>query len=258
MTLVEGGVMLNAFVDPSAPVASVMEELEAMAEELESSLAAEPDERLRFDGLLRIFYRQWHFRGDAEQFFSSENAFINKVLEQRKGIPITLGAILMYFADRLSLPISPVAFPTQLVLRADWSDGEVAFYNPFDGERVSTRTLEGWIIGQSGPLARLEQSNLLPTDNATLVGRWLSVIKSALLREEEYNLALRCSEMALTFDPDNPYEIRDRGYIYQQLDCDWVAASDYEYFIEQCPDDPASELLKLQVRALTEAQPILH
>ena len=46
--------------------------------------------------------------------------------------------------------------------------------------------------------------------------------------------------------------------IFQQLDCDWVAADDYEYFITQCPDDPAAELLKLQVKVLTEQSPVFH
>jgi regulator of sirC expression with transglutaminase-like and TPR domain len=64
--------------------------------------------------------------------------------------------------------------------------------------------------------------------------------------------------MALEFSPGDPHEIRDRGYIYQQLECSHVAAMDYEYFIEQCPEDPAAELLKLQVQALNEEPLTLH
>ncbi|GAL14820.1 protein SirB1 [Vibrio astriarenae] len=33
----------------------------------------------------------------------------------------------------------------------------------------------------------------------------------------------------MTFVPDDPYEIRDRGFIYQQLDCHNVALNDYQF-----------------------------
>ena len=38
--------------------------------------------------------------------------------EHRQGMPVSLGAIVLYLADVLDLPIYPVNFPTQLILRA--------------------------------------------------------------------------------------------------------------------------------------------
>ena len=70
--------------------------------------------------------------------------------------------------------------------------------------------------------------------------------------------ALACSDLALLINPEDPHEIRDRGYIYQQLDCCHAAAEDYSYFIEQCPEDPAADLLKLQVQALNAEPLTLH
>lgn len=258
VTLVEGALALNAALDPSISVQAVKAELDELADEAEHLLIAEPNPEMRLEGLLRLFFHEWGFSGDFEQYFSSDNTFVHKVLERRKGIPVSLGALLLYVAGRLDLPLFGVGFPTQFILRVDWPDRAPVFINPFDGEMLSQRTLRGWLIGSNGPLAEVKREHLSTSDNPTIIGRWLAVTKSALLREENYRMALRCSEMALTFSPDDPYEIRDRGYIFQQLDCDRVAASDYEYFIEQCPDDPAAELLKLQVQVLTSEQQTLH
>ncbi|KXF79855.1 SirB1 family protein [Enterovibrio coralii] len=258
LTLVEGALALNAAIDSSTSMHWVRAELELLAKEAENALAGEANDELRLEGLLRLFYKDWGFSGDFEQYFSSENAFVEKVLKRRKGIPVSLGAVLLFFTERLELPVEPVGFPTQLILKVNWRDRAPSYINPFDGEFLSERTLRGWLIGKEGPVAQLRPEDLEASDNPTLVGRWLAVIKSALLREEKYDMALRCSELALTFSPDDPYEIRDRGYIFQQLKCDWVAAEDYEYFIAQCPDDPAAELLKLQVKVLTAEAPIFH
>ncbi|WP_028023623.1 SirB1 family protein [Enterovibrio calviensis] len=258
LTMVEGALALNAAVDPATSMHWVRAELEQLAKDAEHLLASETNDELRLEGLIRLFYKDWGFKGDFEQYFSSDNTFVEKVLKRRKGIPVSLGAIFLFFADRLDLPLEPVGFPTQLILKVDWFDREPQYINPFDGEFLSPRILRGWLVGKEGSTAQLLPEHLEGSDNPTLIGRWLAVIKSALLREENYSMALRCSELALTFSPDDPYEIRDRGYIFQQLKCDWVAAEDYEYFIAQCPHDPAAELLKLQVKVLTAEAPIFH
>ncbi|VTN09775.1 Uncharacterised protein [Raoultella terrigena] len=64
-------------------------------------------------------------------------------------------------------------------------------------------------------------------------------------------LALRASEALLQFNPEDPYEIRDRGLIYAQLECDHVALLDLNYFVEQCPEDPISEMIRAQINTIS-------
>ncbi|MCG7495734.1 SirB1 family protein [Vibrio sp. Of7-15] len=258
MELVEGALALNAAINPSTSVKWAELKLDKLVEEAELALISEREPKQRFDALLRLFYNEWEFKGDEEQYFSSSNVFVDKVIERRTGSPVSLGAILLFLAHKLDLPVSGVSFPTQFILRVDWPGEEALYLNPFNGEFVGKSTLQAWLIGQDGPLATLKPEHLAVSDNPTIIGRWLAVIKSALLREEHYSLALRCTDLALTFSPDDPYEIRDRGFIYQQLECHQIAASDYEFFIENCPEDPAAELLKAQVKALNERPTTLH
>jgi len=88
--------------------------------------------------------------------------------------------------------------------------------------------------------------------------RLLNVSKGALLREDRMPEALRCSELLLRMKPGDPLETRDRGFIYEQLDCPRQAADDFEYFIEQCPDDPVADVLKVQLAALDLSPKPLH
>lgn len=258
MELAEGALALNQAINPETRVQWAEKELHQLLQEAELSLVHEVDEKQRFDALLRLFYHQWGFSGDREAYFDSANGFIDKVLERRKGIPVSLGALLLYFGRKLGFPLKGVTFPSQFLIKVEWY-GEVPQYiNPFNGEYVTEHTLSAWLIGHKGPLAKLKPKHLEETDNPTVIGRWLALLKSALLREERYTLALKCTDLALSFVPDDPYEIRDRGYIYQQLDCHQVALTDYQYFIENCPDDPASELLKNQVNAMSGTQVTLH
>lgn len=258
MELAEGALALNKAINPQTQVHWAQAELNRLVQEAELALVNEADEQQRFDALIRLFYHQWGFYGDRESYFHSENGFVDKVLENRKGIPVSLGAVLLYIARKLGFPLLGVTFPTQFLLKLERYDAQPLYVNPFNGEYVSEHTLGAWLIGHKGPFAKLKPQHLQPADNPTVIGRWLALLKSALLREERYTLALRCTDLALTFVPDDPYEIRDRGFIYQQLDCHQIALSDYQYFIDQCPDDPASELLKNQVTAMSSTQVTLH
>lgn len=258
MELVEGALVLNKAINPQTESQWAEVELKRLVQEAEIALVHELDNKQRFDALLRLFYCQWEFHGDRESYFHSENGFIDKVLHSRKGIPVSLGAILLYLARKLGFPLVGVTFPTQFLLKLEWYNEKPVYINPFNGEYVSEHTLGAWLIGHKGPLAKLQAKHLQETDNPTVIGRWLALLKSALLREERYTLALKCTDLALTFSPDDPYEIRDRGFIYQQLDCHQIALTDYQYFIDQCPDDPGAELLKNQVTAMSETQVTLH
>lgn len=256
--LAEGALILNKAVDPQTEQHWAKAQLEQMLAEAELAIAHEINQKQRFAALLRLFYGDWGFTGDIDAYFSSENVFIDKVLQRRKGIPVSLGALLLYFGRKLGFPLESVTFPTQFLVKLTWPNEAPVFINPYDGEYVAKQRLHAWLIGHAGPLAKLEPKHLLSVDNPTVIGRWLALLKGALLREEQYTLALRCTDLALSFVPDDPYEIRDRGYIYQQLDCHQIAASDFQYFIEHCPDDPAIELLKNQVSAISRAPVTLH
>ena len=258
MPLVEGIVALVEQLEPDFPSHWVKTQLLELSEDVKDSLLSESNLPLRFAGLLRLFYGEWGFKGDTQQYFSSENAYIDSVLERKTGIPVSLGSIVLLLAQALELPVTAINFPTQLVLKVSWDNGETQYLNPFDGEFVSLHTMKSWLIGTKGPFAELRDEYLQSVPNTQLLLRWLTVIKGALLREDDYELALAYSDLSLGFKPGDPHEIRDRGYIYQQLDCDAAAVSDYTYFIEHCPDDPAAKLLELQIKVLNESSVVLH
>ncbi|MCL7705219.1 tetratricopeptide repeat protein, partial [Enterobacter kobei] len=93
---------------------------------------------------------------------------------------------------------------------------------------------------------------------AEVIRKLLDTLKSALMEERQMELALRASEVLLQFNPEDPYEIRDRGLIYAQLDCEHVALNDLSYFVEQCPEDPISEMIRAQINAISHKQITLH
>jgi regulator of sirC expression with transglutaminase-like and TPR domain len=152
----------------------------------------------------------------------------------------------------------PVIFPTQLILRADWIDEEMWLINPFNGDTLDEHTLEAWLKGNIGPVAELYDDDLQEAEPQLVLNKMLDTLKSALMEEKQMELALQVSQVLVQMDPEDPYEIRDRGLIFAQLECEHVALTDLTYFVEQCPEDPVSEMIKLQIHSIEQKQITLH
>ena len=242
--------------DFSAP--SVQQQLAALVEEAREYVSSEQNADLQLGKLLDLFYREWGFGGASGVYNLSDALWIDKVLKSRQGTAVSLGVILLHIAEELELPLMPVIFPTQLILRADWLDGEMWLINPFNGDTLDEHTLEVWLKGNISPVAELFNEDLDEADNAEVVRKLLDTLKSSLMEERQMELALRASEALLQFNPEDPYEIRDRGLIYAQLECDHVALTDLSYFVEQCPEDPFSGMIRAQINSISHKHTTLH
>jgi regulator of sirC expression with transglutaminase-like and TPR domain len=74
-------------------------------------------------------------RRDHDNFYDPENSYMNRVMERRIGIPVTLSVIYILLGQRLRLPLFGVGIPTKYMLKYR-SSREEFFINPFDGGKI--------------------------------------------------------------------------------------------------------------------------
>lgn len=94
----------------------------------------------QIERLLELFYDEWGF-GDCRAciVFPTRYGWIKCWLTAVSAV--SLGAILLWIAQRLALPVVPVIFPTQMLLRADpETSEEMWLINPFNGETLDEHT----------------------------------------------------------------------------------------------------------------------
>ncbi|BAE75149.1 hypothetical protein SGGMMB4_04433 [Sodalis glossinidius str. 'morsitans'] len=256
--LSEGMLRVTQAIRPDFAIESVRARLQSLTEEARRRIPADLAQDDQLDLLIELFYRTWGFGGVGGVYRLSDALWLDTVLDRRQGLPASLGIILLHIAQALGIPLMPVIFPTQMILRADWLDGEMWLMNPINGDPLDAHTLDIWLRGNLGEGVQLAEEDLEEADNNTVVRKLLDTLKGALMDEKQMELALRASEAMLEFDPADPYEIRDRGLIYVELECDHVALNDLNYFVEQCPEDPGSEMIKVQIHSIEQKSVTLH
>ena len=207
--------------------------------------------------LLDVLYKQQGFQGDWKAFFKVKNALISRVFSRRKGIPISLGILLIDFLTLCDFDVKGICFPSGFVICVNL-ENEVLYIDPFTGEIASWELLELKVRGQLGNLAKLTLDMLKPDSHETIIKRFINVLKAAYIQADRTEIALLCSDILLRLNPDDAYEVRDRGFLFQQLDCLSLARNDFEYFMKQHPKDPMVNILLKQIQAMNFDSQIMH
>lgn len=258
LSLFDSIIAASQFIREDFPVESVVLDMCNKIQEAQSYISSEIEPNQKLKKLLNLFYKNWNFGGASGIYKLSDVLWIDNVLKTRQGTAVSLGILLLHIAKELKLPLNPVAFPTQLILRADWSNKKKWLINPFNGDLLDQHTLEVWLKGNISPTAELYENDLYQAESITIIRKMLNTLKSALMEEKNMELALNVSNVLLQIDPNDPYEIRDRGLIYAHLECNHVALTDLLYFVENCPEDPISEIIKVQIHTIEQKKMILH
>lgn len=248
-------VRLTLLVETDVTEAQINGQMSALVRKAKAKVIGSSDSE-RVQQLLDLIYQDLGFNCHFEEYFNTENLLMNQVIRSHHGMPVSLGAILLYLAASLDLPLYPIHFPTQMVIRAELKNQngatQVRFINPWDGSYINVETLNKWLEGEVGYGAEVSPSMLKRAELPELLERVETVFKMALTREGKYEETLRLIEYRLLFSPEDPYEIRDRGMILASMDCYQAALDDINYFIDQCPEDPSAAILKMEVQGLEQ------
>ena len=91
--------------------------------------------------------------GDEEGYYTAENSYLSEVLRRKKGIPITLCALLAALCSRVGVTLAPVSFPMtfHLMLPADRDHGppEPMYIDAFGGGVLKSREeMVAWLQAQ--------------------------------------------------------------------------------------------------------------
>ncbi|PPI86936.1 hypothetical protein CRV10_01005 [Candidatus Pantoea edessiphila] len=252
--------IIDAMVDIRSdfPLSFVQNQLSFLVEKAKDYVGSENNSDLKIKKLIELFYHKWGFGGASGTYNVSDVLWLDKVLKTRQGTAISLSIILIHIASELKLTLIPIIFPTQLILRVGWVDNYDWLIDPFNGEKINISILEAWLKGNISANAKLHENDLDEATTISVIYKMLTTLKIALMEEKKMELALNVNKLLLLINPNDPYEIRDRGLIYAQLDCEHVAINDLTYFIEHCPEDLVSEMIKFQINIIKQKKVTIH
>jgi regulator of sirC expression with transglutaminase-like and TPR domain len=165
----ERGVFLLAHTAyPEVEMGVYAKRIDDMAKVLRSRLRKNDSSHTTIEKINRFLFREQGFRGNEENYYDPDNSFLNRVIDRRLGIPITLSTLYLLVAERLQLPIVGVGMPGHFILKYRENDSEF-FIDPFNDGMIMDAEDCQQVIEHMGQ--RFDPSLLKPTGPRQMLAR---------------------------------------------------------------------------------------
>ena len=234
--LTHAGLLIARLYDPELEVAAYRGEFNAMADEVRASLPNQADDATILKRLVEYLFQELGFHGSRSDYYSRENSFLNVVLDDREGLPITLSVIFIDIAHRLGLSsVIGLPLPGHFVVQyRPENEDKRQIIDPFDSGKVLSREdAEAIVMGVTG--RRLQDRDLQPVDKRAILVRMLRNLIGLDVDSEDAVAALPALDLLLTIAPDEAQERLQRTILRYQAREFKGALIDAEWILEQAP-----------------------
>ncbi len=246
-------------VYPELEVERYLGDIERLAIRLRGRLPESSAAEERVIALNRYLFDDLGYTGNTDDYYDPRNSYLNEVMDRRIGIPITLSVLYMEVGRRVGLPLEGVSFPGHFLVRMKLRGG-MLMLDPFTGGTPQSeddlRERLGRVIpeGASDPFPATDlplEQFLDPATNRQILARMLRNLKGIYRQADEPMRLLDVLNRMLIVAPDASTELRDRGLLYEQLECWRPALNDLSGYLEREPNAPDTDDVREKVSELT-------
>ncbi len=244
---------------PGLEVEKYLAELERMAERLRGNLSQTAGTERKLVALNEFLFEELGYAGNAGDFYDPRNSYLNEVIDRRTGIPLTLSVVYMELGRRIGLPLQGVSFPGHFLVRLRLRGGMLVL-DPFVGgallaedelrerlQRVVPESLAGGVPLTQLPLGRF----LEPATNRQIVVRLLRNLKGVFRETDQPDRLLAVLNRMRVVAPEASAELRERGLLYQRLECHRAALADLTGYLEREPEAGDAAEIRIRIAELS-------
>jgi len=195
--------------------------------------------------LAQVFHGEFGFSGDAETYDAPVNADLVRVIERRRGLPVSLSLLYVAAARRMGWAAYATNTPGHVLVRL--GDEPYGLIDPFhDGTPVSDERLSALLGGTPGP------EHVSPMSNRRVLVRLLLNQASRAERDGDPLRALTLYERMTLIAPDNADGWWELARLQLQLQNVPAARASLSAMLEVTRDPERRALITTTLRALAD------
>lgn len=245
--LFHAALLIAKLDNPDLDVAASRRELDRLAADVARAVPAKADEAVTLATLNRVLFDELGFHGSRGDYYNRSNSYVNEVLDDREGIPITLAIVYMTLARRLGLTVEGVGFPGHFLVRYEPAGGEPRWLDVF--ERATERTREDLAARRREEAGtELTDDDLAVAAPRAILARMVNNLLGIAVREGGQADMLRYLDAILVINPDSARDRTMRMVTAARLGRREAAVADARWLLERMPPEIDLE----QVRGLLD------
>lgn len=207
---------LSRDVYPYVNVAACIEVLDRLADEV-AALRPGLEAPYRYAALREVLVEQHGFRGNDDDYYDPENSYLNRVLERRLGIPISLSIVWIEVARRLKWPVYGVAFPGHFLVRVD-DPQRYVLADPFtQGRSLSLEDCRELLQQHFADRIPFTPGLLEPVDTRAVLARLLNNLRAIYAVNQDLARLEQVLHRLRALEPDNTQHVQDLAELYCRM-----------------------------------------
>ena len=256
--LLEVAVCLGQDDYPQMDVQQVLADVDGLLARLRRRLPADAPAMHRLRLLNHFFFHDLHFGGNLNHYYDPDNSYLHRVLERRRGIPVSLAVLWLELAQGLGLPAHGVGFPGHFLVKVNLPHAQVVI-DPFNGQSLSREELqarlEAWRSSHSLPGASdLPLGHYLQAMPAReIIARMLRNLKEIHRTQQDWLRLVAVEDRLLVLLPQAWEEYRDRGLARAELGQLGPALRDLDIYLGQAGEGDDAVAITVRVAELRRA-----
>jgi regulator of sirC expression with transglutaminase-like and TPR domain len=202
--LLEGMWLLNSYQYPDADLQALSRAIEQLRFETWTLLRSEMHPADQVQILNQVIFRNHKFSANTQHFHSPANSMLQRVIETKRGNPLSLCVIYLLVAQRLDLPVFGVNLPNLFVLTYQPENKAFpSFYiNCYNrGVVLSKADIEHY-VGQLGITS--QEAFYEPCSNLDIVRRAMRNLQVGFEKLQEPGKAEEVAQLLTILTDDKP------------------------------------------------------
>jgi serine protease Do len=206
------------------------------------------DNTAKRQALHRYLFDEQGFHGSRTNYGSASNSYLNEVIDDREGLPITLSVLYLGLAERIGLPADGIGLPGHFVVRVR-SGEQWQLVDVFE---------RGELLSLPEAKARIEQTDewsdafLEPQSPRAIVVRMLRNLINTANTSDDVEAALRYVSALLVLEPDSAIDRMYRAVLCYNTRRVAQGLAEVDWLLERQPEE-IPEFRLQQLRELIQA-----
>ena len=224
-----------------------LDRAERIAENVADTFPENASGEDKLKALVTHLFDQLGYHGSTGDYVNRSNSYLNEVMDDREGLPITLSVLFIELANRLDLPVSGIGIPRHFIAmyreKPDLDNPEEKpkeiLIDVFRGGEFITREEARKLSGFA-----LDEEDFEPASKRSIILRMLRNLLNGAESERDGPSRMRYLDAILSIDPDDNYSRAMRAMVHYGEGRFEEALTDIEILIEKNPDSPETEPLR--------------
>ena len=228
--LAEAALLVGAEADPALDVDRALLRLDALADGLRVQGFAAGEPASEAAALTAYLADEQGFRGADEP--TPDTVLLPAVLDNKRGIHVTLTMLYVAIARRLRIQAYPIALPGLVVVGIADGERPLVIDPSHGGRRLDQDALARHVASATTGQLSFRRSMLRPSPAVNVVRRQLNALTQAYLAQQRAEDARWAVELKLLLPNRLPDDHRVLGELLGQLGQFHLAAAAYETYLE--------------------------